>query len=233
VLAVLSQQIFFAVAVVMGTPAKRARLDAVSTAPDGLAVMLIDVEEEPDGTILLWGLADGPGLTPRTVLLRCPDYQPYFFIPCPHVVNPSTQELQDLQQQDLLRLRRAINSRWAGLRVPWTRWSAPHLPLWLANATVVSRHAHTTCHIYAELMLAAAQSIPPCKTLACWCAACCVPVGGVSPRLPQEQALQSLQVLQLSPIMYYRPAQPQGVPYIQAFLKPGEHYAGAAVKVVL
>jgi hypothetical protein len=29
-------------------------------------------------------------------------------------------------------------------------------------------------------------------------------------------------VLQLSPIMFYRPSQPDGVPYIQAHLKPDE-----------
>ena len=103
----------------MASPAaKKPRLSGDdASAASGLAVMLIDVEEELNGTLLLWGLAaeGAPGSSKskhRTVLLRVPDYQPYFFIPCPHVVNPDTQELQEVQQQDLQRLRRVINSRW-------------------------------------------------------------------------------------------------------------------------
>jgi hypothetical protein len=98
-------------------PAKRPRLEQLGDpAASGLAVMLTDVEEEPNGTLLLWGLtAAGNGASKQqTVLLRCPDYQPYFFIPCPHVVNRESQELHDMQQQDLQRLRRAINSRCPG-----------------------------------------------------------------------------------------------------------------------
>ena len=102
----------------MASPAKRPRLGLpTDPAASGLAVMLTDVEEAANGTLLLWGLTPaGPDGSSKqqTVLLRCPDYQPYFFIPCPQVVNRDTQQLQELQQQDLLHLRRAINSRWGG-----------------------------------------------------------------------------------------------------------------------
>jgi hypothetical protein len=74
--------------------------------------MLIDVEEDPNGTLLLWGLTSGGSSKQQTILLRCPDYQPYFFIPCPQLLNNDTQQLQEPQQQDLERLRRIINSRW-------------------------------------------------------------------------------------------------------------------------
>lgn len=102
----------------MASPAKKPRLlPSDDAASPGIAVMLIDVEEDLSGALLLWGLAaegrDGHSSKHRTVLLRCPDYQPYFFIPCPQVVDPDTQELQEPQQQDLQRLRRMINSRWA------------------------------------------------------------------------------------------------------------------------
>lgn len=100
----------------MASPAKRPRMDSDAAAAPGIALMLIDAEEESNGTLLLWGLAaesKDRGSKHQTVLLRCPDYQPYFFIPCPHVVNPDTQELQEPQQQDLQRLRRVINSRCA------------------------------------------------------------------------------------------------------------------------
>jgi hypothetical protein len=74
--------------------------------------MLIDVEEDPNSTLLLWGLAaEGASSNQQTVLLRCPDYQPYFFIPCPQLVSSDTQQLQEPEQQDLERLRRIINSR--------------------------------------------------------------------------------------------------------------------------
>lgn len=81
---------------------------------DGLAVMLTDVEEEPTGTLLLWGIAaeaGQEGCKPRTVLLCIPDYQPYFFIPCPQTVTPDSQEVQEPQPQELQRLRRLLNNR--------------------------------------------------------------------------------------------------------------------------
>lgn len=106
----------YSTAAEMASPNKKPRLAPSSEqAASGLAVMLIDVEEESNGTLLLWGLAaEGThgARRHRTVLLRCPDYQSYFFIPCPHV-NSGSGELQEPQQQDLQRLRRIINSRCA------------------------------------------------------------------------------------------------------------------------
>jgi hypothetical protein len=92
----------------MEPSSKRPRLQQQAHNPtDGLAVMLTDVEDVQDGTLLLWGLA-----ADHHVLLRVTDYLPYFFIPCPHLVSPDSQQLQqEPQAQDLQRLRRALNTR--------------------------------------------------------------------------------------------------------------------------
>lgn len=124
----------------MASPAKRPRLGLpTDPAASGLAVMLTDVEEGSNGTLLLWGLTpagpDGSNSKQQTVLLRCPDYQPYFFIPCPQVVDRDTQQLQEPQQQDLQHLRRAINSRWGGACVLWA-------PAFISSATAGQRQRH-------------------------------------------------------------------------------------------
>jgi hypothetical protein len=41
------------------------------------------------------------------------------------------------------------------------------------------------------------------------------------PRLPPESQLEALQVQQQRPIMYYRPEQPEGMPFLKCTLKPG------------
>lgn len=91
---------------------KRPRFDketktAESERGQGLAVMIIDVEEESSGTMLLWGVLPRG----RTVLLVCPDYQPYFYIPCPYKVDTAQQNMSELQQEDLRNLRQHLNSR--------------------------------------------------------------------------------------------------------------------------
>lgn len=63
-----------------------------------------------------------------------------------------------------------------------------------------------------------------------WCVAltglgavlCCdVPCRAMVSRLPDDSHIQALEVLQLSPIMYYRPAHPEGLPYLKCSLPPG------------
>ncbi|KAF6251995.1 hypothetical protein COO60DRAFT_568402 [Scenedesmus sp. NREL 46B-D3] len=54
-------------------------------------------------------------------------------------------------------------------------------------------------------------------------------------RLPSESQLESVEVQQQRPIMYYRPEQPEGIPFLKCTLKPGSSVkkaAGAVEKVV-
>lgn len=103
--------------------AKRPRLQGSDEVlGSGIAMMLTDVEEAANGTLLLWGLAaadtniDGAteNLRCRTMLLVCSDYQPYFFFPCPQMISSEGQELRGPFQQDLQRLMRLINARCGG-----------------------------------------------------------------------------------------------------------------------
>lgn len=81
--------------------------DALATGSHGLAMMLTDVEEEPSGTILLWGV----GQKQQTVLVVVPDYQPYFYIPCPFKADSDSQNPRDASSQDISRLRQQLNAR--------------------------------------------------------------------------------------------------------------------------
>jgi hypothetical protein len=91
---------------------KRARLDVDGNMPQhGLAVMLTDVEEEGNGTFLLWGLS--LDTQQRTVLLVVPDYKPCFYLPCPFKADTAQQSLSELQPEDVRRLHRQLNARWA------------------------------------------------------------------------------------------------------------------------
>lgn len=94
---------------------KRPRLQQQGCTPtDGVAVMLTDVEDLQDGTLLLWGLAADR----QTVLLRVNEYHPYFFIPCPHLVSPDSAQLQEPLVQDLQRLRMSLNVRYQFKHTP-------------------------------------------------------------------------------------------------------------------
>lgn len=86
-----------------------ATVEAATGASHGLALMLTDVEEESNGTILLWGIRQRQ----QTVLVVVPDYQPYFYLPCPFKTDPGGQNPHDPSEQDIVRLRQQLNSRYA------------------------------------------------------------------------------------------------------------------------
>jgi hypothetical protein len=93
--------------------------------------------------------------------------------------------------------------------------SFPH-----AGCLMSSTSSHCMCHSYPQPSTVLYLSCPSLVFAVLSFPGLSCPVW---PRLPEEQHIQSLRVLQLSPIMFYRPSQPQGLPYIQASLKPGAH----------
>lgn len=128
-------------------PSKRLKLDAAgaavgsATTPataaaaaamgDGIALMLLDIQETAGGAMQLWGK------TPKgqTVLVHVPDFEPYFYVPAPlrapTAAGPQRGEWseeeedptaagsdQELQQQDLEQLKHLVNCRW-GSDVGW------------------------------------------------------------------------------------------------------------------
>ncbi|WIA33365.1 hypothetical protein OEZ86_006502 [Tetradesmus obliquus] len=120
--------------------------------------MLTDIEEEGNGTFLLWGLSLSN--QQRTVLLVVPDYKPSFYLPCPLKADAAQQALSDPHSDDIRQLHRQLNAR-----------------------------------------------------------------------LPPESQLDSLEVQQQRPIMYYRPEQPEGAPFLKCTLKPGCSVKKAATAV--
>jgi hypothetical protein len=104
---------------------------AAAAMGDGIALMLLDIQETAGGSMQLWGK------TPKgqTVLVHVPDFEPYFYVPAPlktptaagqhsqqhggwseeeedpTVAGPAGGD-QELQQQDLEQLRHLVNCRW-------------------------------------------------------------------------------------------------------------------------
>jgi hypothetical protein len=92
---------------------KRPRLALAPSTPsdalpgEGLAVMLLDVQEGVAGSLDLWGITPDR----KKVLIRVPDYQTYFYIPSPVYVEDPTSGAEELTRPQLERLQHLINCR--------------------------------------------------------------------------------------------------------------------------
>lgn len=92
---------------------KRPKLALVLTAPaealppDGLAVMLLDVQEDLSGSLDLWGITPDR----KKVLIRVPDYQTYFYIPSPLYVDDSSGVAEELTSKQMEQLQHLVNVR--------------------------------------------------------------------------------------------------------------------------
>ena len=92
---------------------KRPRLALAPTAPtetfpgDGLAVMLLDVQEGLSGTLDLWGITPDR----KRVLIRVHDYQTYFYIPSPLYVDDPSSGAEELTTKQVEQLQHLVNCR--------------------------------------------------------------------------------------------------------------------------
>jgi hypothetical protein len=182
-----------------GTSSKRARLEGPR---EGGLVMMLTHVEELCGSFQLWGVTAEHG----TVLLRCDDFRPYFFLPAP--CHSSGASRVDQQQQDL-QLQHLINARWGrtgavclpcpASTAPLVQSTAPPLP---EHSTPSSRAHHPLFHLPRPRRLKDSD----CKAVA------------IQPVLAQ-------------PIMYYRADDPRPGPCLQVLLCPGGNAKKAAAVV--
>lgn len=101
-------------------PRTVAGTDGAPADTEGLALMLTDVEEEPNGIIRLWGV----GPRQQTVLVVVPDYQPYFYLPCPFKSDTGAGSLREPSKQELKQLKQLLNARWGACTAPATPTAA-------------------------------------------------------------------------------------------------------------
>lgn len=147
--------------------------------------------EEGSNGCMLAWGVQGGGRT-RSVLVVVRDYQPYVFLPCPQCVAlPGGQELREPEQQDLQALMLALNARCVRAQLP------PRARQAGAGACVCGPPMHPCVPRAAPLHL------------------------HNNHRLPDDLHIQAIEAAQLCPIMFFRPAQPNGAVFLKLLLRPG------------
>ncbi len=92
----------------LGSASQHAAAMPLQSPQTGLLMMMLDAEEDSGGVFRLWGIT-GSG---QRAMVRVPDFHPYFYIPCPLVIDKyGDGGASEVSDEDVSKMQHLLNCR--------------------------------------------------------------------------------------------------------------------------